>query len=703
MQSISIQSAVSEEVLGGNLLYGVAGQSGDTLVPGQIVKADVVFSSEDTVNVKLTNGSIVRARLDNGVSLSQGDTVWFTVKENDGKSLVLQIMNRAETEGTAKMLTDMLVKAGLPNSRLNLKLAAVLVENELPVEPALIKQASDILENYPDVSIQAAVFAAANKLEDCGTYRPNHTCAEATMQISSIHTAAPEELLRGNLLNSIGSAADALSQGQVVEAEVLFVSEGMANVKLANGSIVRARLDNGVSLSQGDAVWLSVKENDGNSLVLQVLRPAESGSPANTLVELLAKAGVPSSRVNLELAAALTDSELPLEPAVIKQAGNILEMFPEASMKAAVFAAANKLEISAQTLRVLDSLLQSDFKASDLITRIFKLLTAPVSSKPPAPVPDTPTPIIIKGQASRPAENGLPAAATQPGATDAGEKAAPAQNVLETGLAQGFPAGEETQAARVSAGLIHRNGTGGQSPQPSPESIAAENAVRPDSGEDDGWQQLLKAGTDRTGNAKHEDWLKAAEKSFYAEIEKPEDAAALKKAAEGLIGRLELLKAFTDGAESAGHAALETNKLLGGLRLLDCIDRYTCMQIPIMTGGRPSTLELYVFNKKKKARKAGPDSTTVLLALDTEHLGRVEALVSIRKNSFAIRFNLENDAVSNYLRERTVALYNMVSARERHLSGVQFQTGGESVTPMTAPKIAEQYDSGVNRTFSVCI
>ena len=522
------------------------------------------------------------------------------------------------------------------------------------------------------------------------------------MQISLTHSAAPEELLRGNLLNSVGSAGDALSKGQVVKAEVLFASKDMANVKLANGSIVRARLDNGVTLSQGDTVWLSVKESDGKSLVLQVLRPDEGGSPANSLAELLTKAGVSNSRVNMELAAALTDSELPLEPAVIKQAGNILERFPEAGMKAAVFAAANKLEVNSQMLGVLDSLLKSDFKVSDLLTRIFSQLTGQAASQTPSPAQGERTTIITNNQATRPAADGLSAITARSGETNNGDETAQAHNVLKEGPTQGLRTGTEAQATRTTGGLIHKT-TGGQSPQPSPAKADIINAAPLDFDEDAGWQQLLKAGSSRMGNAERQDWLKAAEKSFYAEIEKPGDAVALKKAAEGLAGRLELLKAFADSTDSTRHAASETDKLLGGMKLLDSIDRYACMQLPVMMGSRPSTLELYVFNKKRKAKKAGPESTTVLLALDTEHLGRVEALVSIRKNSFAIRFNLEDDAVTDYLRERTVALYNMVSDRDRHLSGVQFQTGGESVTPMTAPKIVRQYDSGANRTFSVCI
>ena len=51
-----------------------------------------------------------------------------------------------------------------------------------------------------------------------------------------------------------------------------------------------------------------------------------------------------------------------------------------------------------------------------------------------------------------------------------------------------------------------------------------------------------------------------------------------------------------------------------------------------------------------------------------------------------IRFRLENDEIADYFRERTVALYNMISESGYRLSVIQFQTGAEPVTPMNALK-----------------
>ncbi len=460
------------------------------------------------------------------------------------------------------------------------------------------------------------------------------------MQISFINAAAQEEHLSGNLLYGVGRSEEMLLPGQLVEAEVIFSSGESVNVRLSSGAVLRARLDTGITLAQGDNVWLAVKENDGKSLVLQLMANSnEIENPAKMLAALMAKAGLQNTRLNLSLVSLFEESTLPLEAGRIQQAANILERYPDVSMKAAAFAAANKLEISSDNLSIVEDLLRSDFKAGEMLGRIFSRLTGEAGAEIPG------------------ANQTLPTTAT------AGSES------VQPGYKPGLDGGQLSDLAGRS-----------------------------------GWEPIVESGTGGAEKAASTQLLKAAERTFFARIEKPEDAGVLKQTVKQLPGRLKLLKSYTGlRADNAKNAAPEIERLIGGLKLLSSIDRYACMQIPVMTGGRPSTVEVYVFNKKQGKKKINPDSSTILLALDTENMGHVQALVSIRKSSIAIRFNLENEDFANYLRERTVALYNMVSAKGHHLSGVQFQTGGEPVTPMTAPTIAKQYDSGANRKFNVCI
>lgn len=459
------------------------------------------------------------------------------------------------------------------------------------------------------------------------------------MQVFINNSAMSEDIFSGTIPYGVGQSEERLQPGQLVEATVIFASNETANVRLSNGTVLRARLAAGVMLRQGDTVWLSIKANDGKSLEMQIVaNSATAIKPMQTPAEMLSKAGLPQTPLNLSLAVALKGSGLSIETKWIEQASAILKEYPAVSLETAVFAAVNNIEPNAVNLTTIEATLQPDFKAGDLLIQIFSLLSdqSKLSNVQP------------KGMIT------------------------PALGSLET------DAGTIKEGAAVVRASVaeHNQQEVDSKPPVSDESID--------------WKQLFKNETGVTDKQGRQ-LQKAAEQLFFASLDRPEGAKALKQAGEQLLSRLEMFKSHAESnGYNAANAVSEMDKLIGGLRLLQDIDRYYYMQIPVLTGGRPSTAELYVFSKKRGAKKRYSDSTTILLVLDMGNLGHVEALVSINKSSISIRFELPDEEIAKFIRERTTALYNMVSGSGYHLSGISFQTGAQSVTPLTALKIAEQ-------------
>ncbi len=412
------------------------------------------------------------------------------------------------------------------------------------------------------------------------------------MQTGIVNTAVPGESVHGTLLlYGTGHRQDTLRIGQTIQAEVIFSSEEAANVKVSNGPVLRARLAAGVRLAEGDTVWLAVKAKNGDNLVLQVVAEEETGLAAGKTPEsILSRAGLHPTLLNLSLAKALREAGLSAEVDVVIQAAAILEKFPDVDVNAALFAAVNEIDGNYENLMIINSLQRSDFKVADILIRIFSLLT---------------------GQEALKAEN------APPGPDGLGEQSLNAQ-------------------------------------------------------------------------------------SFFAEVNKPEDAGSLIKTVDQLKGRLEFLK--TAALSSAGKeksAAAEVDRLLHGIKLFGAINKYSYMQIPVILGGKPLTSELYVFKTKKGSRKTGADSTSFLLALDTENLGHIEALVGIRNDCITIRLRASEIEVADYLRSRTAALYEMISIQGYRLAGVLFQTEKDPVTPMAALSTA-RLEAG-NRSLSLCV
>ena len=543
------------------------------------------------------------------------------------------------------------------------------------------------------------------------------------MQIIFDNAAASGEIFSGTLSYGIGQSEQMLAPGQVVKATVIFASHDTANVKLANGAVLKARLTDGVTLKEGDAVWLNIKANDGKSVVLQYVGNSDAGiKPAETTADILSTAGLPQTQLNLKMAALLKDSGLPVMPESIVQAGAMLKEYPDVSLNAALFAAENKIEPSRSNLSIIESVLSGDFKSDKLITRLFTILTGQsvfsntesaashTALLPGADIENTAVPNVattgIFGQDAVAESSGKTILSATEGVTNNPPP-------LETGFesAQAVP---EEPGGRIKEGVgftqtgvleYNAQKAAGRTP------VTAEDSQREQSfqaGTDvtdkEPMQQLLKTGSGVTNKGQTQQLLKAAEQTLYARIGKRGDAQTLKEAGEQLLGRLETLKAYAKANGTMGtNAAFEADRLIGGLSLLESIDRYSYMQIPVLLGDRPSTLELYVFDKKKGVRKANPDSTTVMLVLDTENLGRIEVLAKIKKSSLSLRVRTRDEKTADYLRRRTTVLYNMISETGYRLSGVFFQAGEQEVTPMTAVKIVKQDDDLESRRINFCI
>ncbi|MGN0170638.1 MAG: flagellar hook-length control protein FliK [Lachnospiraceae bacterium] len=107
------------------------------------------------------------------------------------------------------------------------------------------------------------------------------------------------------------STLSGLKEGEVFEGTILHVENGKVTISLANGSSIMARLDTGVSLTQGLATFFQVKSNQGGQIELKAVTQNNSANP--TLLRALTQAGVQVSERNLELVKEMMNQQLPID------------------------------------------------------------------------------------------------------------------------------------------------------------------------------------------------------------------------------------------------------------------------------------------------------------------------------------------------------------------------------------------------------
>lgn len=112
------------------------------------------------------------------------------------------------------------------------------------------------------------------------------------------------------------------------------------------------------------------------------------------------------------------------------------------------------------------------------------------------------------------------------------------------------------------------------------------------------------------------------------------------------------------------------------LRQIELADRaahFEHMQIPFAgKEGEHRTAELYVFRRKNGRNNTAEAGRSILLALDTDHMGRVETLIREESGSIALEFRLQKPDVSETFKKHSAPLKAAVESAGYRLSGMRF-------------------------------
>ncbi len=135
-----------------------------------------------------------------------------------------------------------------------------------------------------------------------------------------------------------------LEVGDSVKGEVLFSSGDKANIKLDNGVLLRNVKLDGVKLSEGDTLQLTVSEMQQGQMTLKVEEHQTKGGQTSAEIpaaDVLKGMGLPANERNVELAQAFMAKGLPVSPETLESASALMDAFPNLSPEQAVFLSAN--------------------------------------------------------------------------------------------------------------------------------------------------------------------------------------------------------------------------------------------------------------------------------------------------------------------------------------------------------------------------
>ena len=205
------------------------------LSQGNIFEGTINSVKGNVVSLGLSNGQQITARLDGKVSLTEGQSMFFQVKSNDGNYVQIRPF-MLDGAGANLTLLDALKSANLPTDTANLSMVNQMMQQQMPIDKASLNQMYHLLQANPQVNASTIVQMVKLGIE----ITPGNAAQfENYMSDRQAITAAMDEFI--NVLPEIMSDGDLsmyrlASQGRQI---INIVTDGLKeNTATAPGNVL---------------------------------------------------------------------------------------------------------------------------------------------------------------------------------------------------------------------------------------------------------------------------------------------------------------------------------------------------------------------------------------------------------------------------------------------------------------------------------
>ncbi|SEK61557.1 hook-length control protein FliK [Pseudobutyrivibrio ruminis] len=233
----------------------LTGSVTDNLKEGEVFEGSVNSIDNGKVTIGLANGQTMTARLDVGVSLTPGQSVFFEVKSNDGNLIQIRPVSLTSLDANPTLLKA-LDMANLAATERTINMVNSMMQNSMSVSPESLTAMNRAMINNPGVDIQTLVTMSKSNLpitpenvsmfqnyaNDKAVLSDNFdvisdmlheimTSSEvSTGDVIGINNAIRDIFVNTNEVIDEGATAEAESTSVVVDNTAAAVSENTTNV-----------------------------------------------------------------------------------------------------------------------------------------------------------------------------------------------------------------------------------------------------------------------------------------------------------------------------------------------------------------------------------------------------------------------------------------------------------------------------------------
>ena len=170
-------------------------------------------------------------------------------------------------------------------------------------------------------------------------------------QTGTIGNARPENVAANNTQTASGNAALAQAQeGQTFTGRIVDVNGSQVTIQMDGNMMLQARMAEAVNLNMGDTIAFLVKENSGNTVMIQPLASDMQAMKDQTIFDLLEKNQLSPSDKNYQIAETLLNENMPVNRASMQKVLQQAYKYPDTPIQTLVSMNKMQLPVTEQTI-----------------------------------------------------------------------------------------------------------------------------------------------------------------------------------------------------------------------------------------------------------------------------------------------------------------------------------------------------------------
>lgn len=630
--------------------------------PGQSVTVEVISAEPGMLTVKTPDGQTLSAEFPGATVMAKGDQLELTLlssSQGDHPQFKLSAVNNQNVNITTSVMESKMIDLGVEPSEINVKAAEFLAERGVQPTPERLATLAKIATYFPELPASTALFAATNNI------------APTRSNISAL-----AEWLAGDDL--LGNDVQSLTQ----EVKDILKEVSMTVKESVNTPVQNPEMPHTVAERTVDA-QIQTPQAFAQNFVGEVIKNPEF--PAHT-ISLPALTEFAEGLANLpqeEAQAAINEflnnypSLTGEEKAVLSDILNNVYSQTTQNISPEV-----ELQASVNNLVILPDNQPNNAESTQPNNATMAQPNNAALAQPndaDSIHPDNPVTAQPKNIAS-----------AQP---NRAELAQPQQNLQNGSVQQAETLQNSDQTQPTAAG--EQIGAAVENPD-----IKQENNPIP--------QQSMQSADPQS---KVE--IKAEAQKILGQIEKlvvsmkndnAADAAALKESVKTQQRTADSIKEGM--TRIAGENSVPTQKagdMATRIQLGNQIDNFYYCQVPFKMGENQNTAELYVFNRKKGDASSDRINTTILIALETQRMGRVETVLRAEDNSLNLEFRVETDKIQRYLEKETAQLKEQLEESSFNVVGIKVVRIDVPVTPLNVDQLVGEKEEFELKTIDISV